>query len=241
MQAAETKPKFKLERHEFEGPLDLLLSLIEEEKLPINEVALAEVTEQFLQYLRSLSEARPEILADFLTVAGRLLVIKSKSLLPTLQLEQEDEEDVGLAKQLMLLKKYREAANRIKDIESRQKQSFTREPFLGEQVIFYPDPSVSIDTLNKAAKKIVSVLEKVAKLPETSVAEVISISEKIELLQKEISKKVNIALQDLIKSSQSKTEVIVTFLALLELVKQKVLSVQQQELFADIIIKKNET
>ena len=83
-------PHFKV--HTFEGPLDLLLQLIEEEKLPINEIAIASVTEQFLEHLKRVETKQPEILADFLVVAAKLLVIKSHALLPTLELPPEEEE-----------------------------------------------------------------------------------------------------------------------------------------------------
>src|SRR3989338_69076 len=228
-----TAPNFKV--HTFEGPLDLLLQLIEGKQLPINEIAIAEVTEQFLQHLKNVEIIHPEILADFLVIAAKLLVIKSRALLPTLEIEGEDEDAAtDLTAQLLLLKKYREAGKQIKYFDNRRKQSFTREPFLGLQAIFYPDPTLTIDVLAESARKLSQVLASIAKLPKASVAEVISISEKISELQKTITQKVEIALHNILKNSTSKTEVIVTFLALLELIKQKILTVNQDELFADI-------
>ena len=234
-----TIPHFKLEQSQFEGPLDLLLQLIEEKRLPINEVAIASVTEQFLVHLKKLAQVPPEILADFLNIAGKLLVIKSRSLLPSLALEASEEEaGPNLAEQLILLKEYREALKHLRKFEQRRRQSFARDPFLGEQVIFYPDPNLNLAALHEAAQKISKSLAEIAKLPQHSVAEVISISEKIEHLQKVLSEKVALALRDVLKTAKSRTEVIVTFLALLELIKQKILAVEQQELFADIMIKK---
>ncbi len=234
-----TAPHFKLEQSQFEGPLDLLLQLIEEKRLPINEVAIASVTEQFLAHLKTLEQIQAEVLADFLVVAGKLLVIKSRALLPSLEFEGVSEEaGLDLTTQLLVLKQYREVVKHLRQFENKRRQSFTREPFLGEQIIFYPDPSLNLTVLKQAALKIASSLEEIIKLPQHMVAEVISISEKIESIQKTLSEKIEVALQDLLKTSQSKTEVIVTFLALLELIKQRILSVEQQELFADIIIKK---
>ena len=77
---------------QFEGPLDLLLSLIEEQKLNITEIALAEVTEQFLNYVKQLEQIEPTSIADYLNIAARLLVIKSKAILPSLEVEQDEEE-----------------------------------------------------------------------------------------------------------------------------------------------------
>lgn len=230
-------PHFKV--HTFEGPLDLLLQLIEEKKLPINQIALAEVTEQFLEHLKLMEQVQPEILVDFLNVAGKLLIIKSRSLIPNLEIEAEEEE-TDLTKQLLILKKYREASRHIKTFDSRRKQFFSREPFAGLESLFFPDPEVDLNTLAAAARKITEALAEVAKLPQHHVAEVISISEKIEDLQKTIAQKIQIGLDELIKSAKSKTEVIVTFLALLELIKQRILTVEQERLFAEIIIKKDE-
>jgi len=223
----------------FEGPLDLLLQLIEEKHLPINEIAIAEVTEQFLAYLKNLEKVHPEILANFLVVAAKLLVIKSRALLPTLELEAiEDDGGIDLTTQLLLLKKYRDASRFLKNMDNRRRQSFTRDSFLGQQVIFYPDPNITVDVLQTSAKTLASSLQEIAKLPEKSIQEVISISEKIESLQHLIAQKVETKLQDVLKSASSKTEVIVTFLALLELIKQRILTVEQEQLFADIVIKK---
>lgn len=232
-------PHFKV--HAFEGPLDLLLQLIEERKLPINEIALGEVTEQFLQHLKALEQIHPEILVNFLSVAGKLLVIKSRALLPTLAIPDEEEEAAAdLASQLLILKKYREAAKALKTFDNRRRQSFEREPFLGQAVVFFPDPQLDINSLAAAAGRVTQSLAEIVQLPQHHVAEVISISEKIESLQKILSEKVEIALKDLLKTSKSRTEVIVTFLALLELIKQQILTVEQEQLFAEIIIRKNE-
>src|ERR1700704_4352389 len=100
---------------QFEGPLDLLLSLIEDQKLSITEIALAQVTEQFLQYIRQLEHIDPTVLADYLSIAAKLLVIKSKAILPTLEVEPE-EEDAGhdLEGRLLLCKQFKEVTKYLK-------------------------------------------------------------------------------------------------------------------------------
>ena len=103
------KAHFQLEK--FSGPLDLLLSLIDEEKLDINELAISEVTEQYLRYLEAMEEKRPEELADFLVMATRLLLLKSKNLLP--QLETDEEEGPSLEEQLRLYKAFVEASKKL--------------------------------------------------------------------------------------------------------------------------------
>src|SRR5271157_1047111 len=96
---------------QFEGPLDLLLSLIEERKLDITQIALAEVTEQFLQYIKQLQQIDPTVLADYLSIAAKLLVIKSRAILPTLEVQEKDEDaSFDLEARLILYKQFKEAA-----------------------------------------------------------------------------------------------------------------------------------
>src|SRR3989344_7069436 len=102
---------------QFEGPLDLLLQLIEDQRLDISTLALASITEQFLLYVRNLEEKNPINLAEFLIIASKLLVIKSKSLLPNLDLGVEEEEAAfDLTAQLLRYKKYKEAAKYLKNL-----------------------------------------------------------------------------------------------------------------------------
>src|SRR3990167_7246611 len=113
--------KIKLEQ--FEGPLDLLLTLIEEQKIDITQVSLSQVTEQFLQYVSTARGMHPEELADFLVVAAKLLFIKSKTLLPSLHIEEEDGD---LEKQLKMYKLYYDASQRIQAMLAQRRYSFSR-------------------------------------------------------------------------------------------------------------------
>lgn len=229
----------KLAQHEFEGPLDLLLSLIEEQKLNITDVALAQVTEQFLQYVRKLEEIDPTSLSDFLAIAAKLLVIKSKAILPTLEIEA-DEEDAGvpLETQLLLYKQFREVARHLKVLDARQEQSFTRTLVFSQRVSFFPDPSVTGRELYNGILKVLSELKELDSLPKARIKEAISIQEKITHLQGLLSKQIETKLSSVIAQAKNKSEVIVTFLALLELVKQRIFSVEQDALFTDIMIRK---
>ncbi len=224
---------------QFEGPLDLLLQLIEEQKLEITQISLATVTEQFLLYMRQQTGLKPQDLADWLVVAAKLLVIKSKALLPALDLGGEEEEDAtNLAWQLYQYKRYKEAAKYLSRLDNRRRQGWGRHAMLVDKITFYPDPSLTTATLHQAMRYLAKSLEEILKLPKKILEEVVTISEKIEHLQKVIHEKVELRLKELLKEAQSKTEVIVTFLALLELVKQKILTVEQDAMFSDIIIKK---
>jgi segregation and condensation protein A len=198
---------------QFEGPLDLLLQLIEEQQLDVSTLALAKVTEQFLIYVKNLQEKNPINLADFLVIAAKLLVIKSKSLLPNLDLGVEEEETAfDLTAQLLLYKKYKEAAKYLKKLDLHRKQSWTRDMEFSDRVTFLPDPQINVAVLSQSLRNLAVELKDVIRLPQQIMKEVVSISEKITHIQKLISEKLETSLSNLLKESKSKIEVIVTFL-----------------------------
>lgn len=228
---------FKLK--EFEGPLDLLLSLIEEQKLDITQIALAQVTEQFLRYIKQLEHLDPTSLADYLTIAARLLVIKSRAILPTLEVEADEEDSAqDLAARLLLYKQFREAARYLKRLDNRRRQSFTRTLQFEERINFYPDPELSAKEIHDSILTVLTSLKELDSLPKAKIREAISIQEKIDQLQTHLSQQIETKLSTLLDSAKNKSEVIVTFLALLELIKQKILIVDQETLFTDITIRK---
>ncbi len=226
---------------QFEGPLDLLLNLIEEQKLNITEIALAEVTEQFLKYIKQLEHIDATSLADYLSIAAKLLVIKSKAILPSLEVEA-DEEDLALdlTEKLLLYKQFKEVSKHLKKLDNRRRQSFTRTLIFSERITFLPDEDVNPDALRTSVLKIISSLRELDNLPKAQIREAISIQEKIDHLQLVLSEKIETKLSDLLASAKNKPEMIITFLALLELIKQKVFVVEQETLFTDITIKRFE-
>lgn len=224
---------------QFEGPLDLLLSLIEQRQLDITTIALAEVTEQFLQYIKQLEHIDPTVLADYLSIAAKLLVIKSKAILPTLEVEMEDEDaGVDLESRLLLYKQFKEVAKYLKHLDNKRKQSFTRALSFEERINFYPDPDVTADILHSRILNVLNGLKELDTLPKAKIKEAVSIQEKIDQLRTHLEVQVETKLSDLLKTAKNKTEVIITFLALLELIKQKIFTVNQEALFTDISIKK---
>ena len=225
---------------QFEGPLALLLELIEQQQLDVSTMALAKVTEQFLSYVKNLQEKNPINLADFLVIAAKLLVIKSKSLLSNLDLGSEEEEAAfDLTQQLLQYKKYKEAARYLRKLDLRRHQSWTRDVELSDRVTFLPDPDITVDNLAGSLRNLAQELKEIIRLPQQVLKEVVSISEKITHIQTLIADKLETSLSSLLKEAKSKTEVIVTFLALLELTKQRIVSLEQSAHFADIIIKKH--
>lgn len=225
----------KLEK--FEGPLDLLLSLIEQEELSITDISLAKVTEGYLTILRSAKEIQPEELADFLVVAAKLILIKSRILLPGLQIE---EEGPSLEAQLKLYKNFVEASRTIEGMLKKKRFMFGRAKPLIEQVPeFSPPPKLIVSTLQVAFMNVIAALEPIFNLPRAAVERAISIQEKIGHLRTMILDRVAVRFGEILKGTKSKTEAIVSFLALLELVKQRVIEVRQDALFHDITLHKH--
>jgi segregation and condensation protein A len=224
----------------FEGPLDLLLDLIEKEKLDITEVSLAQVADQFLKYLENSENVSPEYLADFLLVAGKLILIKSKAILPVLELEKEEEEDIEeLKARLEEYKKFKEAAKELIKLESRKKMFFSRQSYSGMKTIFCPPKKLSILDLQNTFENILDKLPKVEILAKETMKKVISIKDKIEYLKKNLMEKINLTFHGAVINKKDKVEIVVTFLAMLELVRNNVVIVEQEEMFGEIKIKNN--
>ncbi|MCL5009156.1 MAG: segregation/condensation protein A [Patescibacteria group bacterium] len=233
----------KIKLQQFEGPLDLLLSLIEDRKLDITTIALAEVTEQFLQYIKQLESLDPTVLADFLSIAAKLLVIKSKAILPSLEIQGEEDDGesaADLESRLILYKKFKEVGRHLKKLDNRRRQGFTRTLTFEQKINFFPDPTLDAASLHASILKVLHGLKELDNLPKAKVKEAISIQEKIALLKENLSQQVETRLSDLIKNAKNKSEVIITFLALLELIKQRIFTADQEVLFADVVIKKYE-
>lgn len=230
----------KIKVEHFEGPLDLLLQLIEEQKLEITKVALAEVTEQYIQILDQAAkdQIKTEELADFLVVAARLLLIKSRALLPFLDWGQEEEGE-ELTKQLKIYKEYLAAMKTISGLIAKKRWAFRREKLLiGEEIGFAPPPKLVKSRLAEVFAEIIRGLQPFINLPFEVVKRTISIQEKINQIRQKIYDGATSRFSDILKEAKDKTEVIVSFLALLELIKQKVVVVRQSKIFDDIKIEK---
>ena len=225
---------------QFEGPLDLLLQLIEERKLDITQLSLATVTEQYLTTLQQVGDQMTAgNLADFLAIAARLLLIKSRTLLPYLQPPDADEGQ-ELERQLKLYREFAQAAL-VVNARLRQKQfSFARERLLLTVVAteFTPPPNLTASRLHHVFLEVVAALPPMLPQSQGVLAQGMSVHERIRELRELIGKASKLRFSELFKGSQSRMEVIVSFLAILELTKQKSVSVHQDELFQDIVIER---
>lgn len=229
---------YNIKLEQFEGPLELLLGLIEEQKLDITRLSLAKVTDQYLEYINTKEGISLENLADFLTIASRLILIKSKALLPMLELTREEEEEIkDLEKQLELYKKYKDASKKIGKIYSSKHTCFSRESFSGIKSFFYPPKDLNMFDLKKIFERILNEIPIIEKLEEEIVREVITLEEKIVELQSTLRQRIESTFSELTSGAKDKIDVIVSFLAVLELVKQRIIHVEQDSLFKEIRMK----
>lgn len=221
---------------QFEGPLDLLLQLIEQNRLDISTVSLSEVTEQYLGTLERIERAHPDDLADFLVVAAKLLLIKSKTLLP--QLDVPDEEGVSLADQLKLYQTFVAAAEDVRKLYRRRRDLFPRIHAATVEPAFSPPAKLPTEQLHRIMIDVLRGLEPLMAIPETTIARTISLHQKISSIRQMIVDRAAINFRQLLEQAETRMDVIVTFLALLELVKQRVAVVVQSENFTDITIER---
>ncbi len=225
----------------FEGPLDLLLRLIEREEFDITTIALAKVTNQYLGYLRDLERREVRDLADFLVVAAKLLLIKSLALLPRPRTLAPEAEDVGdeLVRQLRIYKRYKKIASLLRDREKDGLRGFVR---IAPMPRYEPQLDLGQVTIGELLAVVQDVLDAVPVLPAGDIvaAITVTIAEQQELIEKRLARGRKLRFRDVLTQAASRVEVIVTLLALLELIKQDTVRVWQDEPFGPIYIKRQE-
>ena len=224
----------------FEGPLDVLLGIIEARELDITLVSLSDVADQFVAYVESSDTIPLEHLADFLVVASRLLLTKSRALLPILENEEEEDLSIDLEAQIKEYKRFKE----ISDILGRQyalsQTLFHRESYLG---IPLPDPSsfeytFSSQDMNFSFSHLVEQLPDPEALKKKIIRRIISLEEKIVHFKKILSQKERGTFFSLLGKDADNDSLSVSFLAFLELARTKVIRVHQEEHFGEIVFEK---
>ncbi len=230
---------FSVKTEVFEGPLELLLDLIESRKLLINEISLAEVTDAYIAHVRQLQEDHTTATAQFVLVAATLLLIKSKSLLPMLELTEEESYSVhSLEERLKLYQLYRNASKLVSE-------SFNRSPLF--EKIYIPDetPVFSTDQYTKPAALLQALRDVIVRFPkkvfkpQVSVKKVMSLEEMIKSVEDRITRQFKLSFSDLTRA-QERPHIIISFLAVLELVKQGTILVRQETHLDDIAIERGE-
>lgn len=230
---------YHIQLEQFEGPLDLLLSLIEKEELDITQVSLAKVADQYLEYLRNEQSISLEHLASFLTIAARLILIKSRALLPVLGFTDDEEESMeDLELRLKEYRRFREAAGRLGGLFGQRRMSHGRESFLGTHVVFYPPSGLAAADLRSHFADVLGEIPVFEALPEQEMRAVVTLEEKIVSLQAMLLERIETSFDELIRTAADRVEVIVSFLAVLEMVKQRIIFVEQGKFFSGITIKR---
>jgi segregation and condensation protein A len=235
---------YQVDLPDFQGPLDLLLNLIEQEELDITKISLAKVTDQYLAHLEILKETDTDELTDFLVIAAKLILIKSEVLLPRPPpiLIEEEQEDVGdeLARQLKLYKQFKEIALELQDLEHQGLRSYVRE-VPGVKI----EPKLisgggSLQALLEAARTALAIKAEDPDVDEVVSREVVTIGQQMSLIWQFVSTGQQVSLKSLLQHTRHKIEIIVTLLAILELIKRNIIRVEQPRRFADILITKRD-
>ncbi|MGE5426121.1 MAG: segregation and condensation protein A [Bacillota bacterium] len=229
----------------FQGPLGLLLQLIESEEMDITEIALAHIADQYVAYVEAAENIDPEEIADFLVIAARLLYIKSKALLPYLSDAEEEAELGDLERQLRMYKQFIEASQKVSGLISSDRMMFApvfmkggRRGPVPEQSFNPPNKVVPSDLETIWRQLLTRLAKKEKKLPVAVLEPKVSIDERIAHIRTMLAEQLSISFQRFLERAETKVEVIVNILAVLELAKQRELVFEQEELFSEIRVMK---
>jgi segregation and condensation protein A len=224
----------------FEGPLDLLLHLIEREELDITSVTLATVADQYLQIIRQQDQLNLDALADFIWIGARLLLIKSRALLPRPPgedgIEEEDDDAGDLARQLMEYKLFKEAAGQLRDIERAGQKSYPR---IAPPPDLPPPPGldgVTLDMLRLMVEAALTRKPAVKEHHQVIRPHKFTVREKIDFLRERLASEGRVSFRAVIDACGTRMEIIVSFMAVLELIKSRVLEAVQDATFSDIVL-----
>ena len=230
---------YKVKLEVFEGPLDLLLYLIKRDEIDIYDISLERITRQYLEYLQAFKELKIDLAGEFVVMAANLIYLKSRSLLPLDQQppEEDAEEDDprwDLIRQLIEYKKFKEAAEQLHARAVQQEKIFTRD---GGVIVEAPLrlAEVGIFQLIHAFQNVIKRVEARENLGEIF-GERFTVSEKIDIILQRVANGASLRFSDLFSDTAVRVEVVVTFLALLELIRLKQVRVIQRDLFGEIEI-----
>lgn len=229
---------YKVKVEKFEGPLDLLLELIEDEKLDITEIALAGITDK---YLNEVSRLDPKVydVAEFMVVAARLIYLKSKALLPSLVSDEEEAEIEDLKTKLEIYRKYKAAAQEFGNVLSKNQRSYPAHKPKLRTASFVPPKGIEVQDLWRVFQKLLKDMpEEMAREEVELPSEKVTVEEKLAVLTEVFKKKKSFTLTEIIKESKTKIDAIVTFLAVLEMIKLRKLKVTQDSNFKNIILER---
>lgn len=236
----------ELKLSNFDGPLDLLLSLVKENKIEIKDIFVSQVTEQFLEYMNQVSELDVELASEYMAMAATLLEIKSRALLPPVVKDDEPEEETPeavLIRQLEEYKLFKEIVTELKEQENVDR--FYRDPDknVGKEVSVIKE-NLSLDgfiaAFNKFLAKLQVKSQQSTTVSRTMARESFSVPQKINFIR-EVLKTVNeFKFAELFEPGASRNEYVTTFIAVLELTKLQIITIRQSDIFEDIVIVKRD-
>ncbi len=239
--------QFKLEV--FEGPLDLLLHLIDKNKVDIYDIPIAEITDQYMEYVDEMKRQDLNIMSEFLVMAATLLAIKAKMLLPSEEVEEEEEDPrAELVEKLVEYKMYKCMSYELKDMQVSADQVLYKLPTIPQEVLSYEEPIDVMElTSDLTLRKLNEIFQELLRKEKGRVdpirskfgqikREEISLEDKIAYLKDFCLSHESFSFRALFKEDSTKTEIIVTFLAVLELIKSGVINIRQDQIFDDIKI-----
>lgn len=232
--------EYKIQTEKFEGPLDLLLDLIERRKLLINDFSLSQITDDFINYISTTGQISAQKASDFLIIASTLILIKSKSLLPKLSLEKNEEEDIkDLETRLSILKIFKEIAVSIGE-QFGQKIRFKKRQVKVLEPKFTPTKELNPHNMRIVMLSIINTFPKQEVKQEARIRKVISLEDTMNNLINRVKKNMKMTFSEFSKDKKEKINVVVSFLAMLELVKRGFISVDQSGKFDEINIESSE-
>ncbi len=236
---------YKVNLPDFQGPLDLLLSLIQDQALDITTISLAKVTDQYLAYLELLKPLNPTDLTDFLVIAAKLIFIKSEVLLPKppATLEKPTEENVGdeLTRQLLAYKQFKDLAAQLRALEEEGRRNFVRlaPPLKIEPKLIAGQGSLF--KLLQAARQALLVKPDEPLVGELVARQIVTIGQQMVYIRQQLVMHGELIFDQLLSPPCDRVEVVVTFLAMLELIKRYIIVVEQPILFGEIIIRQDQS
>jgi len=227
--------KFSIKVGEFEGPLDLLLQLIEKKKLHISQVSVAQVADEYINHISGFNHLPKHEVADFLVIASTLMLIKSAALLPDLKLTSEEEQTADeLEYRLKLYQHMQNVSEKIKPLYGRQ-PIYSSVGRRNPTPVFSPTAEITPGNLLSAMYNLLTSIPKPEIIPEVAVKKVISLAEVIERLTTRIQSALSMRFNEFAPVDKNeRVNVIVSFLGMLELVKQGIIDVRQEKPFEDI-------
>jgi segregation and condensation protein A len=232
---------FSVQTEIYSGPLELLIDLIERRKLLINDISLAAVTDDYMRHVAMMEQNPLRETAQFVVLASTLLLIKSKSLLPILDLTTEEEESVeDLQHRLRIYQLFRNVAKTIAALYD-ERPLYGKEYIPDKNPMFVTDKYTELTALETAMEEILARFPKKIQKPRVQVKKILSLEEMIERLKSRIERQLKFMFKDFTGNSTEKTTVIVGFLAVLEMVKQGNVIVRQTARFHDIEIEREAT